>query len=167
MKNESAKPRNSLAMKGVAISSSETGIGCIPADHRLRKNAPQSPTWCVAKHTGTSWIRNQGRAIPILEKTVGSETSDVAMALNNLAAVYQDRHRYPEAERAYQRALATDERVLGKRHPAVANIINNLATLDLKLRKYAHAESLYLRALEIKEKAFGPEHPAVAMVLHN
>ena len=42
------------------------------------------------------------------------------LALNNLAALYDNQGRYAEAEPLYKRALAIQEKALGPDHPDVA-----------------------------------------------
>jgi Tfp pilus assembly protein PilF len=107
------------------------------------------------------------QVIANLERAMGPDHSDVAMALNNLAFVYQDEQRYAEAEPLFQRALAIKERVLGETHPDVATIANNLGSFYLNQGKYAEAEIFLLRSLDIREKTLGPAHPSVANALHN
>ena len=69
------------------------------------------------------------RALAISEKALGPEHPDVAVALNNLAAIYRAQGRYAEAEPLYKRALAIGEKTLGPEHPDVAIRLNNLAVL--------------------------------------
>ena len=61
------------------------------------------------------------------------------LALNNLAALYDDQGRYAEAEPLYKRALAIDEKALGPDHPDVALSLNNLAALYDNQGRYADA----------------------------
>ena len=133
----------------------------------------------------TAWLMNQAgvllfskalyaeaeplyeRALAIREKALGPEHPDVAMSLNNLAALYRNQGAYAKAEPLYERALAIREKALGPEHPDVATSLNNLAVLYRNQGAYAKAEPLYERALAIREKALGPEHPDVAMSLNN
>ena len=52
---------------------------------------------------------------------------DVAIDLNNLALLYDNLGRYPDAEQLYQQALTIDEKTLGTDHLGVATDLNNLA----------------------------------------
>ena len=107
------------------------------------------------------------QVLAIREKALGPEHPDVALALNNLAGLYDDQGRYAEAEPLYKRALAIYEKALGPDHPDVAQALNNLALLHRHQGRYAEAEPLYKRALAIYEKALGPDHPDVAVSLNN
>ena len=91
------------------------------------------------------------------EKALGPDHPEVATGLNNLAALYQVRARYAEAEPLYQRSLAIREKTLGPEHPDVATSLNNLAEIYRAQGKYSDAEPLYQRSLVIREKALGRE----------
>jgi len=84
-----------------------------------------------------------------------------------LGMAYGRKQRWPEAEMAYQRALAIRERTLGSEHPLVAEILNSLGVLSYNRGKYDQAELLHRRALAIREKVLGPEHLHVAQSLNN
>ena len=107
------------------------------------------------------------RALAILEKTRGPNHLDVARALNNLAAVYQEQGRYADAEPLYKRSLAIREKALGHDHPDVATTLSNLGSVYYDQGRYADAEPLDKRSLAIREKALGPDHPLVALSLNN
>lgn len=107
------------------------------------------------------------RTLAIRERLFGSEHSDVAMSLNNLAALYDHQGRYVEAEPLFKQALAIRERVLGSDHPDVALILNNLAAFYSALGRYPEAEPLYERSLDIRKRTLGPHHPNVATSLNN
>ena len=107
------------------------------------------------------------RAIAILDKAVGLDSSEAAPELNNLAALYQRQERYAEAEPLFKRALAIREKSLGRDHPDLGQSLNNLATLYEKQGRHGDSEPLFKRALAIYEKAAGPQHPAVATLLNN
>jgi tetratricopeptide (TPR) repeat protein len=107
------------------------------------------------------------RALKIDEKAYGPDHSDVAIGLNNLAALLKATNRTAEAEPLYRRALEIDEKAYGPDHPDVAIDLNNLAQLLQATNRLAEAEPLMWRALAIDEKALGPEHPKVAIRLNN
>ena len=89
----------------------------------------------------------------------GVNHGNYAVALNNLALVYEGQGRYTDAEANHKRALAINEKALGADHPDVATTLNNLAVVYNNQGKYAEAEGLYKRALAIYEKALGADHP--------
>ena len=107
------------------------------------------------------------RTLAIRERVLGAEHPDVAMSLNNLAALYDQQGRYSEAEPLFNGALSIRERILGWDHLDVALILNNLAALYDSQGRYPEAEPLYERSLDIRERALGPYHPGVATSLNN
>jgi tetratricopeptide (TPR) repeat protein/CHAT domain-containing protein len=105
--------------------------------------------------------------VELSERKFGPDHPNLAVALNNLALLYDEQGRYPEAEPLYERVLTIDEKALGPDHPDVATALNNLAWLYYLQGRYAEGEALYKRSLAIREKAFGPDHPDVAQSLNN
>jgi tetratricopeptide (TPR) repeat protein len=53
------------------------------------------------------------RALAIREKALGPDHPDVAVALINLAQLYESQSRYADAEPLYKRSLAIREKALG------------------------------------------------------
>lgn len=105
--------------------------------------------------------------LTIRERLLGSEKAEVAMSLNNLAAIYDHQGRYAEAEPLFKRALAIRERELGPDHLDVALILNNFAAFYASQERYPEAEKLYERSLAIRERKLHPFHPGVATSLNN
>jgi hypothetical protein len=91
----------------------------------------------------------------------------VASTLHNLGIVYADEGKYPQAEQAYDRALAIKEKSLGPEHPNVATTLIGLGIVYWRDGRYPQAEQAYDHALAIEEKTLGPEHPYVAQTLGN
>ena len=87
------------------------------------------------------------RALAIWEKSLGPEHSDVALALNNLAALLDAQGSYVEARPLYERALAILGKALGPEHPSVANVLNDLASHLGAQGSYAEARPFYERGL--------------------
>src|SRR6266849_6418252 len=106
-------------------------------------------------------------AVRVAEATFGPAHDNVAIALNNLAALYKAQGKYAEAEPLYRRSLAILEKARGPEHPYVAQPLNNLGLLYQAQGKYAKAEPLYKRVLAIEEKTLGSEHPLVATDLNS
>src|SRR6266852_1420983 len=106
-------------------------------------------------------------AVRVAEATFGPAHDNVAIALNNLAALYKAQGKYAEAEPLYRRSLAILEKARGPEHPYVAQPLNNLGLLYQAQGKYAKAEPLYKRVLAIEEKTLGSEHPLVATALNS
>ena len=90
------------------------------------------------------------------------------MTLFGLAMVYQDQHRYAEAEPLFKRVLAIEEKAEGPRSPdGLIIILNGLAQVYNAQGRYAEAEPLLKRALAIREKDLNPQHPRVAENLND
>jgi len=138
-------------------------------------NSEEDPSESLNKQVVT--LYQQGRfseateiaeeVLQLREKALGPDHPNVAISLNNLAALYEAQGKYAEAEPLYKRLLEIREKALGPDHPNVAISLNNLAELYRVQCKYAEAEPLYKRSLEIWEKALGPDHPNVATSLNN
>ena len=96
------------------------------------------------------------RALEIREKTLGADHPNVALCLNNLAALYYAHGRYAEAEALLRRVLTIFEKELGSAHPAVVPSLNNLASVYRANGRPADAEPFYKRALEIRKKNWVP-----------
>jgi tetratricopeptide (TPR) repeat protein/CHAT domain-containing protein len=109
------------------------------------------------------------QVLAIRESTLGRNHPDVAVALNNLAALYDSQGLYADAEPLYQRALAILEQTLGHDHLDVSAALNNLALLYQMQGRYPEAERLYLRSLSlsIRQKALDRDHPDIAQSLNN
>jgi CHAT domain-containing protein/Tfp pilus assembly protein PilF len=107
------------------------------------------------------------RALEIRERILGTEHSDVAIAINGLASLYYLKGEYVKAEPLHERALAIYEKAFGAEHPSVASSLNNLATIYSERGNYPKAESLYSRAIAIWEKTMEPEDPNLGTLLNN
>jgi len=75
---------------------------------------------------------------------------DVAISLNNLAALYEDQGDYAKAEPLYRRSLAIREKALGPNHPDVATSLENLAALYRATGRSSEAQALERRAAQIR-----------------
>jgi tetratricopeptide (TPR) repeat protein len=84
------------------------------------------------------------------EREFGSDHSNVAASLNNLAILYFVQMQYSQARPLYKRALEIWINALGSKHPDVATGLENLAELQRKTRQDKEAESLEKRAATIR-----------------
>ena len=107
------------------------------------------------------------RALAIDEAIDGADHLNVAIRLNNLAALLHETNRLAEAEPLMRRVCEIFEKSLGGEHPKVATALNNLAQLLEETNRLAEAEPLLRRALTITESSYGPDHPNVAIPLNN
>ncbi len=97
----------------------------------------------------------------------GAAHAHLATTLANLGTLLHERGRLPEAERAFDEALAVGRAVYGAEHPKLAATLNNLARLRLDQGRYAEAEHGLREALAMQEHALGPEHAETANTLDN
>ena len=102
------------------------------------------------------------RALVTLRRHHGPGHPEVAVVLNNLAAIHQARDDTLAAERLYRRALAIKERALGREHPDVALTLHNLGVLRGARGDAQGAAALSRRALAIATATLGEAHPLVA-----
>lgn len=107
------------------------------------------------------------QALEFAGRAFGPMSPHVAVALNNLGAMYRGTNQHAEAESLLRRALEIDARVHGPDHPRVAVRLNNLAALVRDTNKFDEAEPLLRRALAIDRKHLQPEHPNIARDLNN
>jgi len=107
------------------------------------------------------------RALRVREQTRGTEHSELASLLNDLAILYREQGNYVEAQSLFLRTLHIQEQALGLEHPDVAIQLDGLANLYADQNKYEEAEPLYQRAIHIQEQVVGTEHPDVAASLNN
>ena len=110
------------------------------------------------------------RALKIDEVSFGPDHPNVAIRLNNLAALLRDTNRPSEAELLIRRALSIDEASYGPDHPEVATSLNNLAELLRVTNRVSEAEPLSRRHVEIFvlfTVRTGHEHPHLRAALGN
>ena len=77
-----------------------------------------------------------------MRKRSALEHPEVAIRLNNLAALLTATNRLAEAEPLLRWALAIFERSLGHDHPSTVTVRNNLADLLREMGKPAEADNL-------------------------
>jgi tetratricopeptide (TPR) repeat protein len=90
------------------------------------------------------------REVVEIDRSISSESDDVAIDLNDLAGAEEANKDYPAAERDYREALRIAKIV--KYQEGVAYITGNLANLALDREQWAEAESLAREALALAEK---------------
>ncbi len=100
------------------------------------------------------------RALSFAEKARGKDSPAVAVRLNALAVLLNEREGIPMLERA----LAIDRRVLGERHPETSTTHANLAGLLLNSGQPDRALAQANAAMAAFVETLGPEHPRVAAV---
>ena len=107
------------------------------------------------------------RVLAAFEKRYGPEHYEIAVNLNNLAAVRYARGDAREAEQLYRRALAIKEKLLGVGHPDTALTANNLGVLLHQLGRDDEARYCFSLALGVFDEVYGPDHPKTRMAVEN
>jgi CHAT domain-containing protein len=102
------------------------------------------------------------RALALREAALGPDHADVAISLNNLAALYEKQGDLDAARPLYERALRVWETALGPEHVTVAIALNNLALLLDRQGDRAAARPLVLRAGRLLDRHAEAVLPALA-----
>ncbi|MBK5277714.1 MAG: CHAT domain-containing protein [Bacteroidia bacterium] len=97
------------------------------------------------------------------------KTSSVLLSAikQNLAAIYQQTLRYPDAEKLLTEVLNTDRRSIGESHPDFAISLQNLAALYQAMGKFEKATPLYAKALEVDKLNGGDQTLSYANKIAN
>jgi len=111
--------------------------------------------------------RNYLYALRIYRHEYGPSHQQIAVLLNNLAALCHGTGRPKRAESYYRAALRMKRRWLGRSHPDVAVTMNNLALLYHALGRTRAAQSWMDNALRILESRLGGSHPSTICVRQN
>jgi tetratricopeptide (TPR) repeat protein len=91
------------------------------------------------------------QCLSVTRSHFGSEHSQVATSLSNLALVYQALGRYSEVEPLLVEALELDKRLLGEQNVCVSISLINLASLYKLQGRYDDAETMFLQVLELSK----------------
>ncbi len=67
------------------------------------------------------------QALEVSKRLLGDNHPDVAISLNNLAALYRKTRRYRKAKPLFEQALKICEQTLGVSHPTTMTIRANYA----------------------------------------
>src|SRR5262249_61633227 len=105
------------------------------------------------------------RALKTRERLLGPSHPDVAMSLNNLAALYERQNAYDRALPLLERALTIREQALGPRHPEVAQTLTNLAGVYTYKHDFARAEPPFLPATPTPAPAAAKPHQSLVAPL--
>jgi len=101
----------------------------------------------------------------LAEENPNAYLPDVAMTLNNLAALYSDINEYPKAVEEYEEVLKIHRKLAEENPnvylPDVAKTLNNLANLYWSINEYPKALEKYEEALKIRKKLAEDESPKV------
>ena len=106
------------------------------------------------------------RALEILEKGAGDNSTFTAICLYSLAEIYQQQQRDAEAGPLFQRALEIRLKVLGRENPMTIDSLQTAAGAAADAGRAAEAEQGYVEALTLRRKVQGANHPATARALN-
>lgn len=105
------------------------------------------------------------RIVSVLEGRAGSREADLyESSLHNLAALREEQGDVDEAERLFEKTLASKERRLGSTHASLRPTLVRLAQIHHRSERLIHALGLYDRALAIAKREHGDDHPVVVAI---
>jgi tetratricopeptide (TPR) repeat protein len=107
------------------------------------------------------------RALEVVRKVHPQVHPDVAMALNNLGAIYRAQHRLEESSRLYAEALEIMQASGQPDHPAWIRALSDYGAVRFRQGRYQEAKRFLAEALKRAETALGPDHPTVASILRD
>jgi tetratricopeptide (TPR) repeat protein len=95
------------------------------------------------------------RAIPLIEKGLGTEHPHYATALATEGDILNLEGKYKDAAALYERAYAIRRQALGGRNPALSQDLTNLGQIALQRKNFNEAERLLRQALDLIENQSG------------
>ncbi len=102
-----------------------------------------------------------------LERTLGTDDNRTLQTLNNLALLYLEAGKLPEAVALYERIREPGTALLGPDHPDVLNWLNNLAKAYQAAGRRPEAIALFERVHDAKSAKLSPDHPDTLKTLGN
>ena len=106
------------------------------------------------------------RALPMLEKTLGSGDAEVARHFRHMSCVYSDQARYEDAANLLGRAITILEEALDAEHPEVADMIELRAGILEICNRNEEARASRKRVADIRRKlADDQDDPGMLKVL--
>jgi tetratricopeptide (TPR) repeat protein len=106
-------------------------------------------------------------ALKTYRRAYGASHREIALVLNNVAAVYQRTGQLGRAQKMYRAALAMKRKTLGGNHPDLAVTLNNLGMLLADANRTVEAKSCFEKAQCLLNKSLGRNHPNVRAVRQN
>ena len=111
---------------------------------------------------------HQERAIAIARAIPGdSARLDLALFLNNLAWIHENRQQPDRALAALREALAIREALLEPDHPRLQTTLGGLGAMLLRHGRLAEADSILTRHLALVRRIYPPGHSAIAGAHHS
>lgn len=101
----------------------------------------------------------------VAQSTLGLDNLQVAVILDQLAAINIKQEYYEQAKHRLQESLQLREKVLGNNHLLIISSLNKLALLATSQQQPSIAELLLKRSLDIARKVSGSQHGNSALLL--
>jgi tetratricopeptide (TPR) repeat protein len=101
-----------------------------------------------------------------LERSGATEALCLAVVLNDLGSLNQDRGRFGVAESFYLRAIRLEEQHSDAGVDATVTL-DNLGSVYFETGQYRKAENLRRKVIDLRISRLGPDHPSVARVIQN
>jgi CHAT domain-containing protein/Tfp pilus assembly protein PilF len=92
-------------------------------------------------------------------RTLGDDDPETIWSIADLASVYVDLGRYPEAEPLFREAFDRRRKLFGEVHPDTLSSLQNLGALFEAVGRYADADQAYRQVLEKRRASLGDVHP--------
>jgi tetratricopeptide (TPR) repeat protein len=112
-------------------------------------------------------LTNLKKAIEIQERTLPSDSLDLASTYYDIASTYDLRGQYDLASEYYNRSLKIRQVALPPEHPMIADIYNNLGSMYDDMGDYSEALIYFQKSLEIARKTLPPAHPKLIVTENN
>ncbi len=106
------------------------------------------------------------KALSIYEKMHGKDHPKIAIASNNIGAMYRQLELYGDAVNNFETALTIWKKVYPNGHPNQASALVNLGRTYIKMGDRKAALGYFEKALEVYRKSYGTKHPDISSVLN-
>jgi len=104
-------------------------------------------------------IKYQQRVLTLISDK--PDSAAYATALNNLANVFKDQHKYDQAEPLYKQVIGIYEKSTGPDSEFIAMANHNIASLYAEMGNNKDAATHFKLALQAAEKSLGPDNDHV------
>jgi serine/threonine protein kinase len=111
--------------------------------------------------------QNLAKCLEIRRRELGDDNRDTLVAMNNLAALYEEQRQHDKAEPLFVGTLNGRRRALGNEDPDTLSSMNNLAAIYHRQRQFDKAEPLYIEALTLRRQVLGIEHDSTFRSMQN
>jgi len=107
------------------------------------------------------------RAIQLNVAQYGPHSKVVADCSNQLASLYYEKGRFPEAETICRKIVLVYEKAFGAKHMEVGKVAQNLAMILQEQNKIEEAEKFYQKSLAIMRESAGPFDSDIISLMEN